>query len=161
MSKSIDFKVTVMKRLALAFTLFAASLGAAHATSATTPKQDGNACIFISTVGQYRSLDRNNLVVWAPGRRDAYLVELSMPLFALESSFQLAMIDNDHDGRLCGYSMDRIGVRDFGRPETSSIRRMTKLDDAGIAELEQKYAVQLKPKKKGEKPVQEQAEKQD
>jgi hypothetical protein len=124
-----------------------ASIGVANATSATTAKKDGNACVFISSVGQYRVLDRNNLVIWAPGRRDAYLVELTMPLFALQSSFQMAMIDHDRDGRLCGFSMDRIGVRDFGHPETASIRSMTKLDDAGITQLEEKYEVQLKSKK--------------
>jgi Family of unknown function (DUF6491) len=136
-----------MKRLALALAVVAASVGVANATSATQPKKDGNACIFISSVGQYRALDRNNVVIWAPGRRDAYLVELTMPLFALQSSFQLAMIDNDRDGRLCGYGFDRIGVRDFGHPESSSIKRMSKLDDAGIVALEEKYAVQLKAKK--------------
>ena len=140
-----------MKRLALIIAMFAASVGAANATSTTTAsKSDGNACVFIRTVGNYRVLDRNNLVIWAPGRRDAYHVQLTMPLFSLESSFQMAMIDNDHDGRLCGYGFDRIGVRELGHPETSSIRSMTRLDDAGIAQLEEKYSVQLKPKKKAE-----------
>jgi len=128
-----------------------AAMAGAQATSATASKKDGNACVFISTVGQYRALDQNNVVIWAPGRRDAYLVELSMPLFSLESAFQLAMIDRDHDGRLCGFSMDRIGVKDFGRPETSSIRSMTRLDDAGLTQLEEKYQVQLRRKKQAEK----------
>jgi hypothetical protein len=139
-----------MKRLALTLTLIATALGGATIASAatTSPNKDGNACIFIRSVGQYRALDRSNVVIWAPGRRDAYLVELSMPLFSLESSFQLAMIDHDHDGRLCGHGFDRIGVRDIGQPQTSSINRMTKLDDAAIAQLEEKYDVQLKAKKK-------------
>ena len=137
-----------MKRLALALTLLATLATAQATTSTPPPKKDGNACVFINSVGQYRALDLNNVVIWAPGRRDAYLVELSMPLFSLESSFQLAMIDNDRDGRLCGFSMDRIGVRDFGHPETASIRSMTRLDDAGLAQLEEKYQVQLRSKKK-------------
>jgi len=140
-----------MKRLALMISLLAAVTGAHAASSPTPPKKNGSACVFINTVGQYRVLDRSNVVIWAPGRRDAYLAELSMPLFALESSFQLAMIDNDHDGRLCGFSMDRLGVRDFGRPESASIRSMTKLDDAGLAQLEEKYQVQLRRKKQEEK----------
>lgn len=136
-----------MKRLALAVAILAGTMGVANATSATPPKQNGNECIFIRTVGNYRVLDDRNLVIWAPGRRDAYHVELSMPLFSLNSSFQMAMIDRDHDGRLCGFSMDRIGVRDFGHPESSSIRSMTKLDKAGIIDLEQKFKTELRSKK--------------
>ena len=138
--------------IALSISIAAASIGTANATSATTPKKDGNDCVFIRTVGQYRVLDRSNVVIWAPGRRDAYLLELSMPLFGLKSSMQVAMIDRDHDGRLCGFSMDRIGVRDFGQAETSSIRRMNKLGDEDIVQLEEKYGVQLKSKKASTKP---------
>lgn len=140
-----------MKRLLASIVLFASVVGVAHATSSSTAKDNGRACLFISTVGQFQTLDDRNLVIWAPGRRDAYHVELSIPLFSLRSSFQLAMIDRDHDGQLCGFSMDRIGVRDFDRPETATISRMTKLDDAGFMELEQKYDVKLRksPKKTG------------
>ena len=140
-----------MKRFALTIALLA-SIGTAGATSATTPKKDGNDCVFIRSVGQYRVLDRSNVVIWAPGRRDAYLLELSMPLFGLKSAMQVAMIDRDHDGRLCGFNMDRIGVRDFGTPETSSIRSMSKLGDEDIVQLEEKYGVQLKSKKTEKKP---------
>jgi hypothetical protein len=140
-----------MKRLATAVAIFAASTsmswGVANATSATPPKKSGSDCIFISTVGNYRVLDDRNLVIWAPGRRDAYHVQLNSPLFSLNSSFQMAMIDKDHDGRLCGFSTDRIGVRDFGHPESASIRSMSKLDKAGIIELEQKYKTELRSKK--------------
>jgi Family of unknown function (DUF6491) len=140
-----------MKRLATAALAFAASqlmgLAVANATPATPLKKNGNECIFISTVGNYRVLDDRNLVIWAPGRRDAYHVELSFPLFSLNSSFQMAMIDKDRDGRLCGFSTDRIGVRDFGHPESASIRSMTKLDKGGIVELEQKYKTELRSKK--------------
>ena len=139
-----------MKRFLSVTAVLVASIGTANATAVTTPKKDGNDCVFISTVGQYRVLDRSNVVIWAPGRRDAYLLELSMPLFGLKSSIQLAMIDRDHDGRLCGFSMDRIAVRDFGQSEASSIRRMNKLGDEDIVQLEEKYGVQLKSKKSKE-----------
>lgn len=143
-----------MKRLALLTALFAGVLGTGHAATADqSTAKNGNACIFINTVGQYRSIDRDKIVLWAPGRRDAYLVELSMPLFGLEGSWQMAMIDHDRDGRLCGFSMDRIGVRDIGRPESASIKSMTKLDESDLQALEAQYKVSLTRKKtdKGEK----------
>jgi hypothetical protein len=43
--------------------------------------------------------------------------------------------------------MDKIAVRDFGQPEAASIRRMNKLGDEDILQLEEKYGVQLKSKK--------------
>lgn len=141
-----------MKRLAVLAASLATITGTAHASSEPTAKDKGNACVFISTIGQYRVLDDHNLVIWGPGRRDAYWVQLTMPLFGLNSSFQIATIDHDHDGRLCGFGMDRIGVRDFNRPESSTISSMTRLDDAGFTSLEQKYKVKLRstPKKDAE-----------
>jgi hypothetical protein len=142
-----------MKRLPLIAALATGVVAAAQAASPPAANNHGNACVFINSVGQYRSLDRDKIVIWAPGRRDAYLVELSMPLFGLAGSWQMAMIDNDHDGRLCGFSMDRIGVRDMGRPESSSIKSMSRLTDEELDALEQQYDVQLRRKAKNKEPA--------
>jgi hypothetical protein len=144
-----------MKRLALVAALLAGIVGTAQAASTSkTDKaaadKNGNACMFISSIGQYRALDRDKVVIWGPGRRHAYLVELTMPLFGLESSWQMATVDHDRDGRLCGFSMDRIGVRDVGRPESATIKSMTRLDEADLAALEEQYKVSLTRKKKDE-----------
>lgn len=144
-----------MNRLVLITALAAGIVGVAHAGAAVNADKpnvakNGNACVFINTVGNYQSLDKDKLVIWAPGRRDAYLVELSMPLFGMKGSWQMAMIDHDRDGRLCGFSSDRIGIRDFGYPESASIKSMTRLDDAAIAALEKQYDVSLTRKKKDE-----------
>lgn len=148
-----------MKRLALFAAVLTGSIVAAHATSPSnaddktdvTAGKKHNECIFISSVGQYQALDRDKVVIWGPGRRDAYLVELTTPLFGLEGSWNMAMIDHDRDGRLCGFSSDRIGVRDIGRPESASIKSMTKLDEASLVTLEKQYEVSLTRKKKDEK----------
>jgi len=147
------FTVNIMKRLAVLAALLAMITGVAQAKSepAKRDKDNGHACIFISSIGQYRVLDDRNLVIWGPGRRDAYWVELSMPLFGLNSSFEMATIDHDRDGRLCGFGMDRIGARNFNRPESSTIARMTRLDDAGFVSLEEKYKVKLRSKPKQDK----------
>jgi len=140
-----------MKRLALLAALLAVSVGAAQAAATTNAGKpsSGNDCVFIRSVGQYRAVDDDKIVIWAPGRRHAYLLELTMPLFGLEGSWHMAMIDHDGDGRLCTW--DRIGVRDFGQPQTATISRMTRLDDAQLAALEEKYHVSLTSKKKDEK----------
>ncbi|HEY8538063.1 MAG TPA: DUF6491 family protein [Steroidobacteraceae bacterium] len=140
-----------MKKLLFGVCLLAA-VGVAQATQpADVPKRKlGNDCIFISQVNSYQALDRDKIVIFGPGSNNAYLVELSMPLMGLEGSWQMATIDRDGDGRLCGFSRDRIGVRDIGSPEYSSIRSMSRLDIDELRALEEKYNVQLVRKSKSE-----------
>jgi hypothetical protein len=131
----------------------------AHATTASaTSRASKNDCVFTRSIYDFKALDRNNLVIWAPSRSKAYLVQLSMPLPEIKFANRLAFVDRNHDGMLCGYGMDRIVVADssaaFRTPTT--ILGMTRLDDAGIAQLEEKYDVRLSRKKAA--PVQAPAE---
>jgi hypothetical protein len=126
--------------LSLGASLFPAAPAAAAQVGAAPDK---NACIFSRSIQDFRPLDRNKLVVWGPSRRDAYLVELSMPLPQLKFAHELAVVDRNHDGRLCGYGMDRIVVVDAGMREPSTVSGITLLDDARLAELEQQYGVKL------------------
>jgi hypothetical protein len=143
-----------MKRLILTAVL-ASLVGIASAS--TTPKPDvttgkkTNECLFIRSVDHYQPIDRDKVVIWGPGRRDAYLAELTMPLFNLEGSWNIALIDHDRDGRLCGFSSDKISVRDGSMHESASLRAMTKLTEADLATLEEHYRVSLTKKKKTEK----------
>lgn len=57
-------------------------------------------------------------------------------------------LDSNHDGRLCGYGMDRIVVGDTSFPQWSTITSMTPLDEPALAKLEEQYKVSLLPKKK-------------
>ena len=102
-----------------------------------------DACIFSRSIQDFRALDRNKLVVWAPGRRNAYLVELSMPLSDLKFAHEIALVDRNHDGRLCSYGMDRIVVGNGALREPSTISGVTRLDNARLAQLETQYGVKL------------------
>ena len=117
--------------------------GAAQAKPATGDNSDGNACVFIRSVSDYRVLDASNLIVWAPNRRHAYLVELSMPLHSARSAFELALVDRNRDGRLCGFGMDRIAVYDSVFPQSSTVVGMTRLDEAQLAALGEQYKMRL------------------
>lgn len=61
---------------------------------------------------------------------------------------QLAFVDSNHDGQLCGYGMDRIVVGDTNFPQWSTITSMKPLSEPALAQLEQQYSVPLLPKKK-------------
>lgn len=135
--------------LAVAGIGLGAAAGAHATTTSATPRASKNDCVFTRSIYDFKALDRNNLVIWAPSRSKAYLVELSMPLPEIKFANRLAFVDRNHDGMLCGYGMDRIVVADssaaFRTPTT--ILGMTRLDDAGIAQLEEKYDVRLTRKK--------------
>jgi len=140
--------------------MFAAALAAAgiaigaSAHASTSSHAGKNDCVFTSAINDFRPLDRNKMVLFGPGRR-AYLVELSMPLPELKFANRLAFVDRNHDGMLCGYGMDRIIVADagIGSRIPSTILGMQRLDDAGLAQLEQQYDVRLTRKKKDAAPA--------
>jgi hypothetical protein len=135
---------------ALAVTAAIAMGASAPAAAAKEKSRSGNDCVFASTIHDFRVLDRNKMVIWAPTRSKAYLVELSMPLPELKFANRIAVVDRNHDGMLCGYGMDRIIVADSsaaGLRTPATILGMKRLDDAGLAELEQQYDVRLTRKK--------------
>lgn len=108
-------------------------------------------CVFFSTLYDWRVLDDTNLVLWAPGKRDAYRVELTMPLMGMRFADALAFIDGNEDHRLCSYGRDAVGTDRGGAPAKSSIRTITRLNTEDIAKLEEKYKVNLSRDKKKKK----------
>ena len=122
----------------------------AHATAANDKSRNDNECVFARTIYDFNPLDRNKVVIWAPTRSKAYLLELSMPMPELKFANRVAFVDRNHDGMLCGYGMDRLIVADsspgFRTPAT--IMGMKRLDDTELAQLEQQYNVKLTRGKK-------------
>jgi hypothetical protein len=122
----------------------------AHATAANTTSRNDNECVFARTIYDFKPLDRNKVVIWAPTRSKAYLLELSMPMPELKFANRVAFVDRNHDGMLCGYGMDRLIVADtspgFRTPAT--IMGLKRLDDTELAQLEQQYNVKLTRGKK-------------
>jgi hypothetical protein len=133
----------------ISFAILGAASLAAPAHAAVARAAD-NACVFSSSIQDFRGLDSSKLIVWSPGRRNAYLVELSMPLTDLKFAQRLAVIDRDHNGQHCGYGMDRIVV-DRGFREASTVMGVKRLDEAGIEALEKQYGVSLTRKKSPDK----------
>jgi hypothetical protein len=138
---------------AAATAVVAMALGSAPSVAAETPaaRKDDNSCIFAGTINDWRGLDSRNLVIWAPNNHVAYHVTLGFALTDLRSTETLGIVDGNGDGRLCGYGMDQLVVTSGPYPEKATITGMTKLDDAGLAELGEQYKVNLLPKKKAAK----------
>jgi hypothetical protein len=138
-----------MNRSILAILIFGMAFAAANARADEAKPNDSDKkprrdeCVFFSTLYDWRALDDTNLVLWAPNKRDAYHVVLTMPLIGLKFAHQLAFIDADNDRMLCGFSRDAIGSNEGGMPSKSTIRSMTRLDADGMIKLQEKYKVDL------------------
>ncbi len=130
---------------AVAAAVVAMLLGPTPSPAAENPvaKKDDNSCIFAGTINDWRGLDSRNLVIWAPNSHVAYHVTLGFALTDLRSTETLGIVDGNGDGRLCGYGMDQLVITSGPFPEKSTITGMTKLDDADLAELGEKYKVNL------------------
>ncbi|MGH8177369.1 MAG: DUF6491 family protein [Steroidobacter sp.] len=128
-----------------AFLLISALTACAGANA--DQRASSNECVFARSITDFKPLDRNHLVIWSPGRRNAYLVELAMPLPELRFAHRLAVVDRNRDGRLCGYGMDRIIVGDSSFQHPATIAGMTRLDEGRIAALEAQYDVRLTRKR--------------
>jgi hypothetical protein len=140
--------------LAAAVAIAMAAGASAHAT-AENGKSRRDECVFARTINDFKVLDRNKMVIWAPTHSKAYLVELSMPMPELKFANTIAVVDRNHDGMLCGYGMDRIVAVDsspgFRTPAT--VMGMRRLDDSELAQLEQQYDVRLTRKKVAQAPA--------
>lgn len=143
-----------IRRTAVALLTPLLALGAALATNQAMAKDEADAkantneCVFSRTVHDWRALDSTNLVIWAPNRKEAYLVKLGFPLHDLKTEESLAVIDRNGDGRLCGFGMDEIVAGRGPFRERSTILGMERLDEASLAALSEQYKVKLLPPQK-------------
>jgi hypothetical protein len=140
---------------AVTMSMAAGASAPAFASTDTSSHAGKNECVFARTISDFKVLDRNKMVIWAPSRNKAYLVELSMPMPELKFANTIAVVDRNHDGMLCGYGMDRIVAVDSGPGfrTPSTVLGMTRLDDAALAQLEQQYDVRLTRKKVAQAPA--------
>ena len=145
--------------------LLVPAMSIAIAACAATPPQEAaqnaakasrkDECVFFSSVFDWQGLDDTTLVIWAPSRNTAYRVELSMPLSGLKFAHTLGFIDGTQDGQLCSFGFDAVTMGDDTIPRKSTIRSMTRLDAAGIAQLEEKYKTTLTRNAKRKAPPKE------
>lgn len=83
-----------------------ASVGCAAAgapsTHAPAPPLPGTeACIFTVNLNDWTVLDDSTLIVYAPMRKDPYLVKLFEPIYDLQFRESLGFEDIEHNGQLC------------------------------------------------------------
>lgn len=121
------------------------SVGSAYAADTGKDRE----CLFSSQPQSWRVLDQQQLIIWGPSQKDAYLVKLFAPVQDLRFTETLAFIDDDHNGMICGDGGDKIAVP--GSKVSSFptiITSMRKVDDAELLALGEKYKMKLISDKK-------------
>ncbi|HEY5019546.1 MAG TPA: DUF6491 family protein [Steroidobacteraceae bacterium] len=74
---------------------------AAPSNQARTNLPGKEACIFTANLSDWVVLDDSTLIVYAPMRKDAYLVKLFAPVTDLDFRESLGFEDTAHNGQLC------------------------------------------------------------
>lgn len=139
-----------MKTIArFAFAALCSLLGG-HANADDAKKSKDNECLFSTTVRDWRALDTRHLVIWGPGSKDAYLVETMSPVQDMRFTENMAFIDGDHNGMICGRG-DQVAVPGSKISIPTFINSVKKLSDEDIKAVEAQYKVQLGPRKKDDK----------
>jgi hypothetical protein len=96
--------------------------------------ETSNQCIFFRTLYDWRALNNNSLIVWAPSRNNPYYLQLDKPCFGLTFAHSIGF--TSRDSRLCGFGGDSVLVESSGgRPDRCPIGSITKLTDEALQNL--------------------------
>jgi hypothetical protein len=149
---------TVISGLLLSLSAFAASTPAESGQASSTSDQSGQTnlqsqhrggdCIFSRTIDSWTVLNNDTLLVYAPSRKNPYLVKLFRPEYGLKSEFQLGFVDRDNDGQICDVSRDAILLTGFGPGYANRIPiwSVERISEAEANELIAQSKVKPEPK---------------
>jgi hypothetical protein len=103
------------------------AITAAPSQRAAAPLPGTDACVFIRNVYDWDVIDSSTLIVYAPMRKDPYLVKLFAPVFDLDFKQRVGFEDGDHSGMLCGNGAANLVVGDEIGPQRVPIVAFRKL----------------------------------
>ena len=112
-------------------------------------------CVFVSTISDFHALDDRHVVLYSMGERKAYLAEMTGGCFDMKYQSQLATVDGDHNGQICGFGRDSVAYRRMGVLEDCPIMGLEDLSN------ERREAIGIgvpQPKPKKEKAPMEEKE---
>jgi hypothetical protein len=108
-------------------------------------------CFLRRSAGDFRVLDERNLIVFAPGRADAYHVQVSMPLHGMPFANTLAF--ESRSSRLCGYAGDALLLPGgAGGPDRASVIGVYRLDGPALEGLLARFGAGAAPPKPEPRP---------
>jgi Family of unknown function (DUF6491) len=115
----------------------------------STPSLSREGCIFASVVDDWTPIDEEHLLIFGPGRHEAYLTTLFFPSPDVKWSIRAAIVDADHDGRICGFGSDAVVFENGIAPTNRvTIRSMQRIDKAQVDEILKTLAEKKRNKSK-------------
>ena len=99
----------------------------AHSERAAAPLPGTEACVFIRNISDWDVIDPTTMIVYAPQRKDAYLLKLFAPVPELDFKQRVGFEDSDHNGQLCGFGDDLVVHDEIGAQRTPIVafRKLT------------------------------------
>lgn len=108
-------------------------------------------CFLRRAAADFKVLDERNLVVFAPGRDDAYHVQVSLPLQGLRFADTVAF--ESRNTRICGYAGDELLLRrGGGGPERASVVGVYRLDRPALEGLLARFGAGAAPAQPAPRP---------
>ena len=96
------------------------------------------ACFLRRSVQDFEVLDDRNLIIFAPGKADAYHMQVSPPNGQLRFVHVLAF--ESPNSRICGYAGDDLVIADAGiGPRRLSVTGVYRLDAAALEGLQVRF----------------------
>ncbi len=121
-------KLRTMTSAAVLTALLAGTGVHAAETPAAAPGADKaknrDDCVFARTLNDWAAVDRETLLLYAPTRKNPYLVKLFFPSSDVTFNVRLGFEDRDRNGLIC--STDEVVIPD-GIPPRIPIRSMQKI----------------------------------
>ena len=86
-------------------------------------------CVYQRTIEDFQAINDDYVVLYAMGRRKAYLVEIAGGCFDIRYRSSLAAVDGDRNGQICGFGRDSLAYQNLGMVENCRILGMEDLSD--------------------------------
>lgn len=128
-----------------------AATGGREAADDESPEYSaGSACFYASQASDWTVLDRSTLIVYAPGRSQAFRVDVGPGGSDLRWADSLAFVSRSN--RICGRAGDRIVTPTGNVNRSYTVIDVTRLDPAALEGLLATYGKGSEPVEPGESP---------
>jgi Family of unknown function (DUF6491) len=107
------------------------SCAAINEPAKSTPSISKEDCLIASAVEDWTPLDDERLIIFGAGRK-AFLATLVFPSPDLRFGFQIAIVDGDNNGRICGHGSDAVVVDNATVPGRLVIQSLQPLEKSEV-----------------------------
>jgi hypothetical protein len=113
------------------------------------PSRSTEDCLFSVVVTDWAALDNQRFILYGYTDQEAYLGKLFFPTPDLVNNIGMGVVDEDHNGRICGQSTDSISFRNPTLPGRNPITSLSRISQDEARAL---IAASQEKRKNGKQP---------